>query len=137
MLQGPNCIGGGCSTPVNTVTLRLPARTDLGEHTGISSFLDVISSRNVLKVKYKRPRDVFDLLEDDPEAVDGLLDYLYPTKYPSNLDKHNLKSLETEAKANNSDYTAYAVMYWNFGLAMFKIAHKYDLSHLEGETQES
>jgi hypothetical protein len=81
-------------------------------------------------------RQLVDLPEDDPEAVGGLLDYLYTTEYPNDLRKYNLKNLETEAKTNISDYTAYTVMYWTFDLDMFKIAHKYDLAHLEGEAQE-
>jgi hypothetical protein len=119
------------------MTLRLPARTDLGKCTRITCFLDVISSGNVLKVVCKRPLDNSSTCQRTiPKLSADSSTTLYTTEYPNDLRKHNLKNLEPEAKANNSDYTSYAVMYWNFDLAMFQIAHKYDLAHLEGEAQE-
>ena len=69
--------------------------------------------------------------EDDPDAVAGLLEYLYTMRYPSALREQILRDLNMKSPADGSDYKAWGIVYWTFDLAMFKIAHKYDVQYLQ------
>ena len=67
--------------------------------------------------------------DDDPDAVEGLLYYLYMLEYPNELGERSLSG----GGIQPSD----AYRYWNFDLLIYRIADKYNLPELVRLAQQS
>lgn len=89
------------------------------------------------------------LPDDEPEAVEGLLYYLYTFGYPKSVQAaafgeakracsiSKCNCARTKAPCRNAENTnkeqflrSFSTLYWMFDLGLFQIAHKYDVRAL-------